>query len=128
VVVLQGAETKKKSYKKKIDFFFWIAPHFFGMALLTHVVVLQGSETKKADADTRTSEYFFHCTLEVFFVQLGDDLYASALTKVRLLSSLQHTATHCNQLQHTATHCNTLQHIAAHCSTLQHTATHCNTL
>ena len=26
------------------------------------------------------------------------------------VSTLQHTATHCNTLQHTATHCNTLQH------------------
>ena len=42
----------------------------------------QGSEPKKSDTDTRTSEYFFHCTLEVFFVQLGDELYVSALNKV----------------------------------------------
>ena len=41
-----------------------------------------GAEPAKQDADTRTSEYFFHCTLEVFFVQLGDELYASALNKV----------------------------------------------
>ena len=27
-----------------------------------------------------------------------------------IVSSHQHTATHCNTLQHTATHCNTLQH------------------
>ena len=44
------------------------------------------------------------------------------------LSSLQHTAKHCNTLQHTATPCNTLQHTATHCNTLQHTATPCNTL
>jgi proteasome activator subunit 4 len=39
-------------------------------------------QPNKADADTRTSEYFFHCTLEVFFMQLGDELYAAALNKV----------------------------------------------
>ena len=53
------------------------------------------------------------------------------------LSTLQHTATHCNTLQHTATHCSThtiythtlnTQINSAHCNTLQHTATHCNTL
>ena len=42
----------------------------------------QGEVKSKADSETRTSEYFFHCTLEVFFMQLGDDLYASALNKV----------------------------------------------
>jgi len=40
------------------------------------------------------------------------------------VSSLQHTATHCNTLQHTATHCNTLQHTATHCSTPKHTGVH----
>ena len=30
------------------------------------------------------------------------------------MSSLQHTATHCNALQHTATHCNLQQHTATH--------------
>jgi len=44
------------------------------------------------------------------------------------VSSVQHTATHCNTLQHSAAHCKTLQHTAAHCNTLQHTATHCNIL
>ena len=54
-----------------------------------------------------------------------------------LLSTLQHTATHCNTLQHTATH-NTLQHTSfatVACgqglgwrNTLQRTATHNNTL
>jgi len=59
------------------------------------------------------------------------------------LSTLQHTATHCNTLQHTVkhttTHCNTLQHAVCMkwhdwciwrvwLNTLQHTATHCNTL
>ena len=44
------------------------------------------------------------------------------------ISTLQHTATHCNKLQHTATHCSTLQYTTTHCNTLQHTATHCNTL
>jgi len=42
----------------------------------------------------------------------------------KILSLINHTATHYNTLQHTATHCNTRQHTAAHCSTLQHTATH----
>ena len=36
-----------------------------------------------------------------------------------LMSTLPHTATHCNTLQHTATRCNTLQHTATHCNTLQ---------
>ena len=40
-----------------------------------------GSEVGK-DTETRTSEYFFHCTLEVFFMQLGDELYEAALGKV----------------------------------------------
>jgi len=65
------------------------------------------------------------------------------------LTTLQHTATHCNTLQHTATHCNTLQQVPRNTSktqilppgscpmsvnghattrTLQHAATHCNTL
>eukprot|EP00960_Hanusia_phi_P076941 768630-Hanusia_phi.AAC.5 len=43
----------------------------------------QGHEhTKKTDSETRTSEYFFNCTLEVFFMQLGDELFVSALNKV----------------------------------------------
>eukprot|EP00283_Hemiselmis_rufescens_P016941 CAMPEP_0173466698 /NCGR_PEP_ID=MMETSP1357-20121228/73769_1 /TAXON_ID=77926 /ORGANISM="Hemiselmis rufescens, Strain PCC563" /LENGTH=101 /DNA_ID=CAMNT_0014434773 /DNA_START=1 /DNA_END=302 /DNA_ORIENTATION=- len=36
----------------------------------------------KGDSESKTSEYFFHCTLEVFFMQLGPQLYASALQKV----------------------------------------------
>jgi len=48
---------------------------------------------------------------------------AQKLINVTWVSTLQHTATHCNTLQHTATHCNTLQHTATHCNTLQHTAT-----
>ena len=36
----------------------------------------------KTDSETRTSEYFFHCTLEVFFSQLGDALFEAALGKV----------------------------------------------
>jgi len=63
---------------------------------------------------------------------------------MRLLNTLENTATHCNTLENTATHCkpqtlnlcNTLQHAGKHCNTLQtsnpkpmqHTATHCNTL
>ena len=42
-----------------------------------------GGEPKKSDADTRTSEYFFHCTLEVFSVQLGDDFLAVLVQKYR---------------------------------------------
>ncbi len=47
-----------------------------------HCANPQHDEPNKADSETRTSEYFFHCTLEVFFMQLGDDLYQSALVKV----------------------------------------------
>ena len=42
-----------------------------------------GGEPKKSDADTRTSEYFFHCTLEVFYVELGDDLLALIVQKCK---------------------------------------------
>jgi len=64
-----------------------------------------------------------------------------------LLSTLQHTATHCNTLQHTTrcnthllllllagrasdgeTHCNSLQLTTTHCNSLQHSAMHCTTL
>lgn len=41
----------------------------------------EGSESGK-DTETRTSEYFFHCTLEVLFMQLSDELYEAALGKV----------------------------------------------
>jgi len=51
-----------------------------------------------------------------------------ALTSCRLLSHVQHTATHCNTLQHTATYCNTLQPTIAYCYTLLHTAKYCNLL
>jgi len=52
------------------------------------------------------------------------------------LTTLQHTATHCNTLQYTATHNTVLglfwlpstDHTATHCIILQHTAIHCDTL
>mmetsp|Transcript_88473 Transcript_88473/g.235374 ORF Transcript_88473/g.235374 Transcript_88473/m.235374 type:complete len:2151 (+) Transcript_88473:23-6475(+) len=61
------------------------ALRFLDQALVfitNHSVNPQAEEVKKADSDTRTSEYFFHCTLEVFFMQLGEDLFEAALSKV----------------------------------------------
>ena len=42
----------------------------------------EASKERKADSESRASEYFFQCALEVFFMQLGDELLAAALNKV----------------------------------------------
>lgn len=37
----------------------------------------------KGDSESRTSEYLFQCALEVFFMQMGESLYNSAVNKVK---------------------------------------------
>jgi len=58
-------------------------------------------------------------------LQQADD---AGLLKLRAMTTLQHTATHCDTLQLAATYCTTLQQTATHFNTLQHAAAHCNTL
>jgi len=50
------------------------------------------------------------------------------VSRLKLVTTPQHTATHRNTLQPTAPHCTTRQHTATHGNTRPYTATHCNTL
>jgi len=89
----------------------------------THCNTLRRTTTHcDALQDTAT-----HCnTLQHTTTTRQSNTLQYRLPPMRILNTLQHTATRCNTLQHTATHCNTLQHTTTHCNTLHHSATRCN--
>jgi len=57
--------------------------------------------------------YMIHTSVYMY-IYIYTHIHSTRRGTGKLITTLQHTATHCNTLQHTATHCNKLLHAATH--------------